>query len=108
MSAPGRQRVQVLRGMDHGIAGICPRGVESPRRGHGPLESEARVNGNNRQAYVDVFRGLLIAHMALDHASLMFNAGRSGEELAAGAAPAFGDMFQFLTRFSGVPVAPGF
>jgi uncharacterized membrane protein len=61
-----------------------------------------------RQSYVDVFRGLLIAHMALDHASLMFNAGRSGEELAAGAAPAFGDMFQFLTRFSGVPVAPGF
>jgi uncharacterized membrane protein len=61
-----------------------------------------------RQAYVDVFRGLLIAHMALDHASLMFNAGRGGEELAAGAAPAFGDIFQFLTRFSGVPVAPGF
>jgi hypothetical protein len=27
-----------------------------------------------RQGYVDVFRGLLIAHMALDHASLMFNA----------------------------------
>jgi uncharacterized membrane protein len=61
-----------------------------------------------RQSYVDVFRGLLIAHMALDHASLMFNAGRAGEELAAGAAPAFGDIFQFLTRFSGVPVAPGF
>src|SRR5687767_9405257 len=61
-----------------------------------------------RQGYVDVFRGLLIAHMALDHASLMFNAGRGGEELAAGAAPAFGDIFQFLTRFTGVPVAPGF
>jgi uncharacterized membrane protein len=61
-----------------------------------------------RIAYVDVFRGLLIAHMALDHASLMFNAGRAGEELAAGAAPAFGDFFQFLTRFSGVPVAPAF
>ena len=41
-----------------------------------------------RQGYVDVFRGLLIAHMALDHASLMFNAGRAGEELAAAAAPA--------------------
>jgi uncharacterized membrane protein len=61
-----------------------------------------------RQSYVDVFRGLLIAHMALDHASLMFNAGRGGEELAATAAPAFGDVFQFLTRFTGVPVAPGF
>jgi len=61
-----------------------------------------------RQAYVDVFRGLLIAHMALDHASLMFNAGRAAEELAVGPAPAFGDIFQFLTRFLGVPVAPGF
>ena len=61
-----------------------------------------------RQAYVDVFRGLLIAHMALDHASLMFNAGRAAEELAAGPAPALGDIFQFLTRFTGVPMAPGF
>jgi uncharacterized membrane protein len=62
-----------------------------------------------RRAYVDVFRGLLIAHMALDHASLMFNAGRGGEELAAAAtAPVPGDLLQFLTRFTGVPVAPGF
>lgn len=61
-----------------------------------------------RQTYVDVFRGLLIAHMALDHASLMFNAGRGGEELAAAAAPQAGNFFQFLTRFTGVPVAPGF
>jgi uncharacterized membrane protein len=55
-----------------------------------------------------VFRGLLIAHMALDHSSLMFNAGRAAEELAAGPAPVFGGFFQFLTRFAGVPVAPGF
>lgn len=61
-----------------------------------------------RRSYVDVFRGLLIAHMALDHASLMFNAGRGGEELAATAAPAINGLFQFLTRFTGVPVAPGF
>jgi uncharacterized membrane protein len=61
-----------------------------------------------RQAYVDVFRGLLIAHMALDHASLMFNAGRGGEELAGAAAPIPGDIWQFLTRFTGVPVAPAF
>src|SRR5688500_6878092 len=61
-----------------------------------------------RERYVDVFRGLLIAHMALDHASLMFNAGRAGEELAAAAAPAQGDLLQFLTRFTGVPVAPAF
>ncbi|MGH8235944.1 MAG: heparan-alpha-glucosaminide N-acetyltransferase domain-containing protein [Steroidobacteraceae bacterium] len=61
-----------------------------------------------RQAYVDTFRGLLIAHMGLDHASLMFNAGRAAEELAAGPAPVFDGIFQFLTRFTGVPVAPGF
>jgi len=61
-----------------------------------------------RQGYVDAFRGLLIAHMALDHASLMFNAGRAGEELAAAAAPVTGDLLQFLTRFTGVPVAPAF
>jgi uncharacterized membrane protein len=62
-----------------------------------------------RRSFVDVFRGLLIAHMALDHSSLMFNAGRAGEELAAAAAaPVHGDIFQFLTRFTGVPVAPAF
>jgi uncharacterized membrane protein len=61
-----------------------------------------------RLGFVDVFRGLLIAHMALDHASLMFNAGRGGEELAAVAPPLGADIFQFLTRFSGVPVAPAF
>jgi uncharacterized membrane protein len=62
----------------------------------------------DRKAYVDVFRGLLIAHMALDHASLMFNAGRGAEELAAHAPPPPIDFWQFLTRFTGVPVAPGF
>jgi uncharacterized membrane protein len=61
-----------------------------------------------RQSFVDVFRGLLIAHMGLDHVSLMFNAGRATEELAAGPAPVFGGIAQFLTRFLGVPVAPGF
>lgn len=61
-----------------------------------------------RERYVDVFRGGLIAHMALDHASLMFNAGRGGEELAALPPEAPTDLFQFLTRFTGVPVAPAF
>jgi uncharacterized membrane protein len=70
--------------------------------------SAAVATSGTRQAYVDVFRGLLIAHMALDHASLMFNAGRAAEELAAGPAPAFDGLGQFLTRFTGVPVAPGF
>lgn len=62
----------------------------------------------DRHAYVDVFRGLLIAHMALDHASLFFNAARPGEELAALMPAIPVDALQFLTRFSGVPVAPGF
>lgn len=70
--------------------------------------SHASATPAERHGYVDVFRGLLIAHMALDHASLMFNAGRGGEELAAVAAPAPADIFQFLTRFTGVPVAPAF
>ena len=53
-------------------------------------------------------RGLLIAHMALDHASLFFNAHRGGEELARVMPALTPDLAQFLTRFSGVPVAPGF
>jgi uncharacterized membrane protein len=61
-----------------------------------------------RQNYVDVFRGLLIAHMALDHTSLMYNAGRRGEELAALPPDIPTDILQFLTRFTGVPVAPAF
>lgn len=61
-----------------------------------------------RMAWVDQFRGLLIAHMALDHASLMMNAGRWGEELAARQPPPPQDLAQFLARFTGVAVAPGF
>lgn len=77
-------------------------------RSEAPADPSALASpGAPRQKFVDVFRGLLIAHMALDHASLMFNAGRGAEELAK-AAPATGDFWQFLTRFTGVPVAPGF
>jgi uncharacterized membrane protein len=69
----------------------------------------ARASAQSMRAdYADVFRGLLIAHMALDHASLMFNAGRAAEELAGEPPPVFDGIWQFLTRFSGVPVAPGF
>jgi uncharacterized membrane protein len=70
--------------------------------------AHATAASAQRQGFVDVFRGLLIAHMALDHASLMFNAGRGGEELAAAAPQLPADIFQFLTRFTGVPVAPAF
>ena len=63
---------------------------------------------SERRPFVDLFRGLLIAHMALDHASLMFNAGRGPEELASADGLPTTDLFQFLTRFTGVPVAPAF
>src|SRR5215208_451622 len=69
---------------------------------------EATAVPLQRQSYVDVFRGLLIAHMALDHTSLMFNAGRYGEEIAADPAPVPPDLIQFFLRFTGVPVAPAF
>ena len=72
------------------------------------VPSQAVAAQAQRVRYVDVFRGLLIAHMALDHASLMFNAGRGGEELAGAAGAGHGDLLQFLTRFTGVPVAPAF
>ena len=50
-----------------------------------------------------------MAHMALDHASMFYNAERwGGAELATHAPGAPADMAQFLTRFSGVAVAPGF
>lgn len=63
---------------------------------------------SGRERYVDLFRGLLMAHMAFDHASLLFNAGRGGEELAALPPAAPADLWQFLARFTGVPVAPAF
>ena len=66
------------------------------------------VPASSRRPWVDIFRGLLISHMALDHVSLMFNAGRAEEELAAAGPPVFSSLMQFLTRFAGVPVAPGF
>ncbi len=78
------------------------------------LASEPRAlaspvaTASQRLGFVDAFRGLLIAHMALDHASLMFNAGRGGEELARAAPPLSEGLLQFLTRFTGVPVAPAF
>jgi len=71
-------------------------------------QADAAANIQARAGYVDVFRGLLIAHMALDHASLMFNAGRGGEELAALPPDFPTDVWQFLTRFTGIPVAPAF
>ena len=72
------------------------------------VPARASAAATPRRPYVDVFRGLLIVHMALDHASLMFNAARGEEELAARAPLPPADFLQFLTRFTGVPVAPAF
>jgi uncharacterized membrane protein len=73
-----------------------------------PSRARASAAATPRRPYVDVFRGLLVVHMALDHASLMFNAARGDEELAVRAPMPSADLLQFLTRFTGVPVAPGF
>jgi uncharacterized membrane protein len=61
-----------------------------------------------RQSFVDVFRGLLMAHMALDHVSLFFNRFRFNSEFWHRMPEPPVDLAQFLTRFTGVPVAPGF
>lgn len=63
---------------------------------------------SKRLAYIDHFRGLLMVHMALDHASMFFNARRFADEFAAKPPPLPHDMAQFLVRFSGVAVAPAF
>src|SRR5687767_11279226 len=61
----------------------------------GPAASPTTATAAQRLGFVDAFRGLLIAHMALDHASLMFNAGRGGEELATAQPELSVDIFQF-------------
>jgi uncharacterized membrane protein len=87
--------------------------IDDPSRAREPdgslrAPAHALTAATPRKPYLDVFRGLLMAHMALDHASLMFNAARGDEELAARAPMPPADVLQFLTRFTGVPVAPGF
>ena len=57
--------------------------------------------------FADVLRGLLMIHMALDHASLFWNANRFADEFW-NALPSPADLPNFLARFSGFPVAPGF
>jgi uncharacterized membrane protein len=48
-----------------------------------------------------------MAHMALDHASLFWNRDRFADEFWPGHPPVV-DLANFLARFSGFPVAPGF
>ncbi len=62
-----------------------------------------------RLVYVDVVRGLAMLHMALDHSSEHLQASaRFSGEFAYGSMPEPVDLGQFLTRFSGVAVAPAF
>ncbi len=60
-----------------------------------------------RLRFADLLRGLLMIHMALDHASLFWNNLRFADEFWD-ALPAPSDFPNFLARFTGFPVAPGF
>ncbi len=71
-------------------------------------EATAPLAPKTRFHFVDLFRGLLMAHMALDHVSLFWNAGRFAKEYAHERPPLPAGFWQFLTRFTGVFVAPGF
>lgn len=67
----------------------------------GPAKAGERLD------FADLFRGLLMVHMALDHASLYWNRHRFADEFWD-ALPAAHDPWNFVARFSGVFVAPGF
>ncbi|HTF57008.1 MAG TPA: heparan-alpha-glucosaminide N-acetyltransferase domain-containing protein [Planctomycetota bacterium] len=60
-----------------------------------------------RLRFVDLFRGLLMIHMALDHCSLFWNAHRFADEFWD-RLPVPYDLPNFLARFTGFFVAPGF
>ena len=62
----------------------------------------------SRLRFADLLRGLLMVHMALDHASLFWNANRFADEFWGAMPPPPHDIANFLARFSGFPVAPGF
>jgi uncharacterized membrane protein len=62
----------------------------------------------SRLHFADVFRGLLMIHMALDHASLFWNARRFADEFWWHGLPVPADLPNFIARFTGFPVAPGF
>lgn len=87
---------------------VYPSHLDQPGSNPSQIPSVSEPPASLREGYIDVFRGLLTAHMALDHASLLFNSGRGGEEIW-GRAPEFPpDLANFLVRFSGVMVAPAF
>ena len=53
----------------------------------------------NRLGFIDAFRGVLMVHMALDHASMYFNSGRWAHEFAWQHPGAPDNLLQFFTRF---------
>jgi uncharacterized membrane protein len=62
---------------------------------------------STRLHFADLLRGLLMVHMALDHASLFWNRDRFADEFW-NALPTPVDFPNFIARFTGFPVAPGF
>lgn len=62
---------------------------------------------SSRLHFADLLRGLLMIHMALDHASLFWNARRFADEFWDHL-PTPADFPNFFARFTGFPVAPGF
>ncbi len=69
---------------------------------------DAATTGPSRLVFIDVFRGLIMAHMALDHVAWSFFDGYVTLELGWRAPVPFGGFWAFLTRFSGAFVAPAF
>ncbi len=61
-----------------------------------------------RLGYVDIFRGVVMAHMALDHVGWAFFNRYATPELGWLMPRYPGGWPALLTRFTGVPVAPGF
>jgi uncharacterized membrane protein len=70
--------------------------------------TEAQPREAARLAYVDAFRGIVMCHMALDHVSMFFNRARFAKEVWGHRPDLPVSLAQFLTRFSGVFVAPAF
>src|SRR5688572_7755561 len=85
--------------------------MESRIWGRGNLgKKDSRMTPDSKSSrlrFADLLRGLLMIHMALDHASLFWNADRFADEFWD-RLPTPVDLPNFIARFTGFPVAPGF
>jgi len=73
-----------------------------------PANSNSQVGNPSRLFAPDALRGLLMALMALDHASLFVAHKHPQGEMWGGAFPAYSDTLAFLTRWVTHLCAPGF